>query len=287
MFGYVNILKDELKIKEFSLFKAYYCGLCKAMGKRFNQLVRLGLNYDFTFLSIILDSVYDEKTLFTKEGCIKSFAKKNIVSDNKAVNYSADMSVILTYYKLRDDIADNHSIKALIASVPYYFGILKLKGKYAQLIEKIKENLKKLSILEKNLCKSIDEAADPFATIMADIFGYASPSLKSLGYHIGRYVYIADACDDFKDDFEKNKYNPLVSAYSYDGVMTDYLRKSLEDLLYMTMTSLAMEYEKLPKFKNKEILDNIIYLGIRAKADNLLTNMMCPDDNMKGKNNNE
>lgn len=275
MFGYVNILKDELKVKEFSLFKAYYCGLCKAMGKRYNQLVRLGLNYDFTFLAIILDSIYDDKTLFSKEGCIKSFAKKNIVSDNKAVNYSADMSVILTYYKLRDDIYDNHSIKAMIASVPYYFAILKLKGKYAELIQKIRENLKKLSTLEKNKCSNIDEAAHPFASIMADIFEYASPSLKNLGYHIGRYVYIADACDDFNDDYEKNKYNTLVNAYSYNGVLTETIKNSVENTLYMTMTSLAMEYEKLPKFKNKEILDNIIYLGIRAKADNLL--------NLKGK----
>ncbi len=279
MFGYVNILKDELKVKEFSLFKAYYCGLCKAMGKRYNQLVRFGLNYDFTFLAIILDSIYDERTLFSKEGCLKSFVKKNIVSDNKAVNFSADMSVILTYYKLRDDISDNRSIKAMIASVPFYFGVLKLKGKYADLIKKIRENLKKLSLLEKYMCSNIDEAADPFACIMADIFEYASPSLRNLGYHIGRYVYIADACDDFNDDYKKNKYNTLVNIYSYNGVMTDSIKKSLEDTLYMTMTSLAMEYEKLPKFKNKEILDNIIYLGIRAKADNLL--------NLKGKNKNE
>ena len=279
MFGYVNILKDELKVKDFSLFKAYYCGLCKAMGKRYNQLVRLGLNYDFTFLAIILDSIYDEKTIFSKEGCIKSLAKKNIVIDNKAINFSADMSVILTYYKLRDDIFDNHSIKAMVATVPYYFAILKLKGKYALLIKKIRENLKKLSVLEKNMCSSIDEAADPFANIMADIFDYASPSLKTLGYHVGRYVYIADACDDFHDDYKKNKYNTLVNAYSYNGELTDSIKKSIENTLYMTMSSLAMEYEKLPKFKNKDILDNIIYLGIRAKADNLL--------NLKGKNNNE
>ena len=31
MFGYVNVLQDELKIGEFKVFKAYYCGLCKEL----------------------------------------------------------------------------------------------------------------------------------------------------------------------------------------------------------------------------------------------------------------
>lgn len=46
MFGYVNVCKDELKIKDYNLWKSYYCGLCKCLGKRYNNIIRLGLNYD-------------------------------------------------------------------------------------------------------------------------------------------------------------------------------------------------------------------------------------------------
>ena len=53
MFGYVNVYKDELKIKDYDTYRAYYCGLCKMLGKRHNALARLSLNYDLTFLAVL------------------------------------------------------------------------------------------------------------------------------------------------------------------------------------------------------------------------------------------
>ena len=35
MFGYIRPSVKELKIKEFELFRGYYCGLCKSMGRSF------------------------------------------------------------------------------------------------------------------------------------------------------------------------------------------------------------------------------------------------------------
>ncbi|MBQ7901463.1 MAG: hypothetical protein IJ365_05825, partial [Clostridia bacterium] len=134
MFGYINIYKDELKVKEYNDFRSYYCGLCKALGKRYNQLVRLGLNYDLTFLAILLDSMYDEQAKCDKLGCIKNLAKKKTVIDNKAVDFAADMSIILTYYKLADDVRDDKSIKAFFAAVPYWFAVKKLKCDYGDFI---------------------------------------------------------------------------------------------------------------------------------------------------------
>ncbi|HPV63556.1 MAG TPA: DUF5685 family protein, partial [Fervidobacterium sp.] len=33
IFGYVTPLKPELKIKEYDIFRGYYCGVCTALGK--------------------------------------------------------------------------------------------------------------------------------------------------------------------------------------------------------------------------------------------------------------
>ena len=71
MFGYVHINKDELKIREYNVYKSYYCGLCKALGKRYNQLVRLGLSFDMTFLAILADSLCEDMPVIKKDGCIK------------------------------------------------------------------------------------------------------------------------------------------------------------------------------------------------------------------------
>ena len=36
MFGYLQIEKEELLVKEFETYKAVYCGLCKQMGKDYS-----------------------------------------------------------------------------------------------------------------------------------------------------------------------------------------------------------------------------------------------------------
>lgn len=273
MFGYVNICKDELKIKDFTNFRAYYCGLCKSLGRRHNQFVRLGLSYDFTFFAILLDSVNDGETQFRSEGCIKHFGRKKTVVQNSAVDFAADMSVLLTYCKLLDDVADDKSIKALVASIPYRFALRRMKKKYPDIADRVRDNLNKLSRLESEKCACLDEACEPFAAVMADIFTLGSPSLRRIGYDIGRFVYLADACDDMSDDFEKKKYNPMNEAYRFDGGVTDDIRNAAENSLYITMSAVAHEYEGLPVFKNKPILDNIIYLGIRANADRALNKL--------------
>ena len=51
MFGYVNAYKDLLRVCDYNVFRGYYCGLCKQLGKSFNQLTRFGLSYDMTFLA--------------------------------------------------------------------------------------------------------------------------------------------------------------------------------------------------------------------------------------------
>lgn len=76
MFGYVTPCKMELKIKEYEKFRAYYCGLCKTIKKRLWWIARITINYDMTFLGILLDSLEDNKNTFTKVHCIIHPIKK-------------------------------------------------------------------------------------------------------------------------------------------------------------------------------------------------------------------
>ena len=54
MFGYVRPVREELKCRDFDLYKATYCGLCGAMRRRYGWLAPMFLNYDFTFLALLL-----------------------------------------------------------------------------------------------------------------------------------------------------------------------------------------------------------------------------------------
>ncbi|MBQ6998393.1 MAG: hypothetical protein IJN62_01210 [Clostridia bacterium] len=274
LFGYVTFYKDELKIKDYNKFKAYYCGLCKELGKRFNQLVRLGLSYDFTFLALLLDSVDDIQTEFSQEGCFKHIGKKRVtVKKNPHVQYAADMSVVFMYFKLLDDIHDDFSLKSAVAIVPYWFAVRKVKRKYPKIVETVRSNLKTLSALENKNCASVDEVAHTFAGIMEVLFDKDDENLKRLGYNIGRFIYIADAANDFESDVKKNKYNPF--KYAYPDKNVDEIKLTAGQSMLFTLAMAGQNYESLNIIKNKDLLDNIIYLGLRHRMDMILCTKAC------------
>ena len=57
MFGYVRYDMPNLYIKDFMLYKAMYCGLCKGIGASCGQAARVGLTYDVAFLSALLHNI--------------------------------------------------------------------------------------------------------------------------------------------------------------------------------------------------------------------------------------
>ena len=60
MFGYVRPPLALLAPEEADRFRRIYCGLCRTLGQRHGQRARLILNYDFTFLAILLSAGEEE-----------------------------------------------------------------------------------------------------------------------------------------------------------------------------------------------------------------------------------
>ena len=54
MFGYIAINKAEMKFRDFDIYHAYYCGLCKDLKERYGRSGQITLSYDMTFLIIQL-----------------------------------------------------------------------------------------------------------------------------------------------------------------------------------------------------------------------------------------
>ena len=269
MFGYINIYKNELKIKDYNVFRAYYCGLCKSLGSNYNQFIRLGLSYDLTFLAIVADSLSPEETEFKKEGCVKHLGSHMICTNNSAIDYAADMSVILSYYKFTDDIKDDKSVKAFMGRIPYIRAFKKASKKYPDVAKAVKSNLNRLSDLEKNKCSSIDMVAHPFAQLTSDIFGGYSESLARLGYNIGRYIYIADAYSDIYKDKKTGLYNPFL-YYDEEYLNSMEFEKRVIGTFNMNLNAIADSYSAIKFVKNKDILDNIIYLGLKHTTNNIV-----------------
>ncbi len=267
MFGYVNIYKDELKIKDYNTYRAYYCGLCKMLGKKHNQLVRLALNYDLTFLAVITDSLSNEPCDISRQGCLRKLGKRQTVKNAHGLEFAADMNVLLAYYKLKDDIRDSHSLKALVSVFPFWVRYLGIRKRHKKICDVTSTSLMRLSFLEDTECDIIDKAANEFAVILEAMFKEVNPVLEKFGYMLGRIIYIMDALDDMDEDYKKSRYNPAVLQYGYKGEFTEEIKSKMTDILYFSLGELSTEYENLDIKKNKAIIDNIIYLGLRAKCD--------------------
>lgn len=279
MFGYVTPYKMELKIKDYEMFKAYYCGLCISIKNNFSNLCRMSLNYDMTFLGILLDSLECSKHKYVVTKCIAHpMKKKPKVIDNKALDYAAFCNVALVYYKLLDDYNDDNSLNKKFISMYIKKFINKSEEDLSPLLVNIEENIKKLSSLEKSQdIISIDELSDPFASLTAFIISYYYKNedfydnLYNLGYNLGRWIYIIDAYDDLKEDMEKHKFNAINKAFntenlSYEDLIAQQVNR-IEFNLLMSANTTVEALNKLPINKNKDLLFNILQLGLMNKIE--------------------
>lgn len=302
MFGYVTPLKPELKIREYNQFQSYYCGVCLGIKNLYGELPRMTLNYDMTFLALLLDglSSNEELNLKLKRCMAHPNKKKPILLNNKAINYAATMNVSLTYYKLLDDVYDDNSLKSkfLLNVIKHY------KKKFPSSVTKInsliEEKLKELSNLEKNKnFKFIDEICDPFSVIVGSILKeypnkfkedseILRENLYKFGYSLGKWIYLMDALDDLKEDIEKNKFNPINYLYNKDNIPYEELLKEIKGRLEFSIFNLAYTCKEilneLPLERNKEILENIINLGMMDKYVKVTTNCNCKEKGRKLKN---
>ena len=103
MFGYIVMNKPEIKFKDFDLYRSFYCGLCRELKSKYGISGQISLTYDMTFVVILLSALYEPHTQKGSTRCIIHPVCKQPVRRNIVTEYAADMNVLLTYYKCRDD----------------------------------------------------------------------------------------------------------------------------------------------------------------------------------------
>ncbi len=289
MFGYVRPLVPQLKVMEYEMYRAVYCGLCRAMGRVTGQASRLTLSYDFTLLAMVRMTLEGVVPEFEQFRCAAHPVKKRSrVRDNAVLDYAAAMSAVLAYLKNRDDLDDEHGLKrarAVLADLPA--SRMKKRGeKYLPetAADEIAERLDVLSELEKASCSSVDETAEAFGGVLAYVFalgldGDAAGIARAIGRHIGRFVYVCDAADDLPEDIRKGRYNPLavgwgglaVTGEGKNTAMTDLVRGSLEISLPLDLEGLGRAADRLDRnHPLTPIIRNLVYLGLPASMRRVL-----------------
>lgn len=282
MFGYVEPDKPELKIREYDVFRGYYCSLCKTLGRCYGQVSRFTLNYDLAFLYVLLDSMSSLPINGKRQRCIAHPLKKRfIIFSNNFAEYTSDMNIILMYYNLEDKWNDEKNVIGGTGALALKGAFKKAKKRHPEKCAAIENHLTTLSNLEKQGCDSVDEVAEEFGAIMREIFGCDiiddendRKALGWMGYNLGRWIYILDAYDDIEKDVKYNSYNPLISQYGFKGDDINSFKESIREKVNFTLTYTLSEVEKayslLTIEKNKGILDNILYSGLIVKTDKVL-----------------
>ena len=217
MFGYVKTDNPNMIVKDTVLYKAMYCGLCKAIGKGCSQRARLALNYDLTFLSIFCHNVLDVDVKIEKQRCVIHLIRKRPIAvvDDLAIRI-ASLNVILAYYKCVDDVVD--SKKGRIKKAYFKSAYKKAKRKEPSFDKAVSDMYVALRKLEENKTDSIDMVSDPFGVMMQTIVGLilgdkATEDVLNFSYYLGRWIYLIDAIDDFDKDKKRKSFNVFVNLF--------------------------------------------------------------------------
>lgn len=224
MFGYVRPPLQDLSQEEADRFRRMYCGLCHTLGKRYGAAARLILNYDFTYLAILL-SEKEEGSAGSKRCVVHPVHPRDFLEESSAMELAADESVILAYWQLRDGVADHdwfHGLKYRSLSAVLESAYRKAAAFRPAFDETVRRQLSLLAELEAENCSSIDRAADAFAVLLGSAAKEVDNPvrqrvLEQILYHLGRWVYLLDAADDLKQDAEEGTYNPVALRYELSG----------------------------------------------------------------------
>ena len=263
MFGYVRPVRPELKCRDFDLYRATYCGLCRCLRRRCGLLAPMFLNYDFTFLTLLLWQPEEGFQPCRGRCHANPLLKKEMCPDSPALELAADESLILTWWKLRDSARDD----GLWGGLPARLLSLLLRGSYRRAADRrpdfdraVRERLGELSELEKENCPSMDRAADAFARLLqaaAPPEDGRSRVLSQLLYHLGRWIYLVDARDDLEEDLQAGRYNPVAARFGPQGD-----DQALKQTLDQSLELMGAAFQLGDFGCRTPVLENIIYLGL-------------------------
>ncbi len=276
MFGYVNADKPNMLIKDYAVYRAYYCGLCKSIGRKNPPLMRFTINYDITFLTMLAHNYNKVEPKFKKALCIAHPIGKpfSVVVNDSVQECVVDINTILGYYKAYDDIADRGNLKHRIAK--WY-----IKGKYKRAVKKypeldkaLQDCFKELYELEKSGSKDLDATAKTSGDMLVAVAKACCPNyddlLVTLADNLGRWIYLIDAYDDLLKDVKKGNYNPLkVDGELTDKVLDD-IQKVVREKLYFYLENIKRAYDKMDITITEGPLSNVVYVGLRTRTEEVL-----------------
>ncbi len=278
MFGYIKPAAPEMKVKEYQLYRAFYCGLCRSMCRTATCLSSLTLSYDFVFLALIRSALSDEELSVDSGRCIAHpMQKRDYITHNDTLAYCAAASAVLMRGKVLDDIADSRGLGKTkgYLMLPAANMMVKKAAPPPPLTEYVNDRLAALAEMEQRhqagAGYSADEGAELFGQLLSRVCAYGLEGAKEriateIGLHTGRFIYLLDAADDLKEDLKKGRYNPFTAENGFEP-------ERLQVALTMELKAVAAA-AALIEFREsavQSIVENILYLGMPQALEQVIS----------------
>lgn len=265
MFGYLIASAGNLTEPELKRYKACYCGLCRSLKARHGELSRFTLNYDMTFLVLLLESLYEPVESFGCDRCLAHPRQKRDWFRSDISDYAADMNVALSYLKCLDNWQDEGNPAGLLEARALKKAYLEIKQRHPKQVAAMEQGIFELNALEKANVEDADAAAASFGHLMGAVFAYKedrwTPTLYAMGDNLGRFIYIMDAVIDLDADTRNNCYNPFRRYYGQDKT------ELYMSILKIFLSETVREFDSLPLVQDVSILKNILCSGLWSRFE--------------------
>lgn len=284
MFGYININQKIMTEENKEAYQAYYCGLCRRLKSNCGAKGQMLLNYDMTFLVVLLTGLYELSNEVSEITCALHPTKKRTVWMNEATDYAADMNLILAYHNLLDDWKDDkaYTKKAFVKMLDKDY--TRIMAKYPRQVKALEEFMRRTEEVERNHETNLDAVAGLTGEMLAEVFCWKedewAEEMRTLGFYMGKFIYLMDAYEDYDADLQKNEYNPLVYVSGENGEDLDTL---IRLLLTSMMSECAKSFERLPILLHADVLRNVLYSGVWSKYEYLQLKKRKAEEKLKKK----
>lgn len=277
MFGYIQILKPEMKIGEYEIYQGIYCSLCRALGKRYGIFSRFFLNYDMTFAAVLYLALREEEPEYKAMRCsFNPLIRREWSVDAATLEPLADLHVLLSYHKAEDTIHDSKGFKKIGAKILHRW----LRRSYRQASARFPETSSGIQTamdqqwkVEEKKSDSFDLACEPTAIMLSLILSELSSSesdkriLRRMGYCLGRWIYLMDAVDDYEEDIQTENYNVMTVFNQTKQAVFSQAEASMNASLGETVRA----YDLLSLRRYRGILDNILKGGLPYRQNEILS----------------
>lgn len=280
MFGYVKPDKMELRLREAKRYSDLYCALCHTIRSDYGQIYGFLLNYDLTFLLIVLNSLCEDQGRMSFRCPFSPLSVKDVRVSERALHYVAFVNYFLVCLKLADDVADDGRLASGVGR-----WILEHNGKYVArrkdylaTVDKMEGLMHELRALEHSEA-NFDELTNLFGSFFSEIFsGFkhesiscaSKQSIRDLSFDLGKWIYLMDAYDDYLEDVRRERFNLLDTMRFERTPDAEMLHQRVRGIECLLIGGMKRSLEDGVLEKDIGIIKNVITRGCDAQYSRIV-----------------